>query len=258
MEKHAEGATGLPTFHHAGRFAGTRDVGLHHHHRAELILVTEGHCGIHTPAGLLEGYTGTLFILPASAPHDQLEYEYTRTEYVTWEASPLLLDDAPRILDVSNDPWISRWLSALCDLYMEPSVDPAVFQGLLYALLNQVRRVERQRESPARMHPTVRRAAAFVDRNLASALDARSIAAHVGVSVSYLGALFRAQFQTGPMQYVQRARLGLARRLLADPYLTVQQVAHACGYEDANYFSRLFRKVLGLSPTEYRRESAAA
>ena len=44
-----------------------------------------------------------------------------------------------------------------------------------------------------------------------------------------------------------------ARRLLLDPDLPVSEVAVACGYDDALYFSRVFRRVCGVSPTEYRK-----
>ncbi len=54
------------------------------------------------------------------------------------------------------------------------------------------------------------------------------------------------------MQYLQRLRLDRACWHLANPYLRVHEVAAASGYEDENYFARLFRKRFGLAPGRWR------
>jgi AraC-like DNA-binding protein len=55
-----------------------------------------------------------------------------------------------------------------------------------------------------------------------------------------------------PMQYVIRARVGRAKMLLMNTSMTVSQVADALGYSDIYYFSRQFRKEVGVSPSEHR------
>ncbi|KQO08482.1 AraC family transcriptional regulator [Paenibacillus sp. Leaf72] len=67
---------------------------------------------------------------------------------------------------------------------------------------------------------------------------------------------FRTQFEErlgmAPHSYFTRIRLRRASQLLLDTELTVQEISYLCGYEDAEYFSRLFRQHEGMTPQEFR------
>ena len=56
-----------------------------------------------------------------------------------------------------------------------------------------------------------------------------------------------------PLEYVHRLRLEEAYRLLSDSSRNVSEVAMEVGFDDANYFSRLFRKKMGMSPSLVRK-----
>ena len=73
-----------------------------------------------------------------------------------------------------------------------------------------------------------------------------------GLSTSHLAALFRRHLGCAPMAWLQKQRLELACRLLRNASLSVAEVATACGYQDANYFTRLFRQCHGCSPRVWR------
>ncbi len=73
-----------------------------------------------------------------------------------------------------------------------------------------------------------------------------------GVSDAYLRRIFKKQYGTGPAGYVTRKRIALARQLLLEGEKhSVATVATMVGYRDPLYFSRCFKKLMGLSPTEY-------
>jgi transcriptional regulator GlxA family with amidase domain len=59
-----------------------------------------------------------------------------------------------------------------------------------------------------------------------------------------------------PAQYLQQLRIGKARDLLELEALAIEEIAWRVGYEDAGAFRKLFRRVMGLSPGEYRRRFA--
>ena len=53
-------------------------------------------------------------------------------------------------------------------------------------------------------------------------------------------------------------RIHAAKELLADPFLAAAEIANMVGYESPNYFTRVFKKTTGMTPTEYRRLHAGA
>lgn len=87
---------------------------------------------------------------------------------------------------------------------------------------------------------------------LTARFDAAALAALGGVSVSRLNALFREVTGHAPLDYLRRLRVEEARRLLADVRLSIKEVAARTGFDDAYHFSKVFRRLDGLSPAHYR------
>lgn len=95
-------------------------------------------------------------------------------------------------------------------------------------------------------------ATAYVQAHFGMELRASDLAAAAGLSVSRLSALFRQMTGCSPMEYVQRTRVEEARRLLADVHLSIKEIAARTGFDDAYHFSKVFRRIDGLSPLHYR------
>ncbi|HEY6081348.1 MAG TPA: helix-turn-helix domain-containing protein [Polyangiaceae bacterium] len=68
---------------------------------------------------------------------------------------------------------------------------------------------------------------------------------------------FRKAAGMSPLEYVQAIRLEEAKNLLETSELTLELLAERVGYEDASFFSRLFRRSVGLTPAQYRRRFGA-
>ncbi|MDO5549217.1 MAG: response regulator [Eubacteriales bacterium] len=83
-------------------------------------------------------------------------------------------------------------------------------------------------------------------------IDLNYLAAHFGKTPGYIGKLFRKGSQMGFNEFVTNERVKLAKRLLTDQKLSIQQVARLCGYYNPKYFSTAFKKVTGMSPKAYR------
>jgi AraC family transcriptional regulator, arabinose operon regulatory protein len=91
--------------------------------------------------------------------------------------------------------------------------------------------------------------------HLAEPTSVPALARLAGMSTSHFAALFKASAGTGVVEYVKRLRIARARELLITTDALVAEIASAIGYTDAFYFSRQFRSVNGMSPTEYRSRS---
>ena len=81
-------------------------------------------------------------------------------------------------------------------------------------------------------------------------LDQLADKAHV--NASYLSRIFKQYTREQLTSYVTRIKLEHARKLLLESDIRVQDVATKLGFDNANYFAKVFRKANGLSPHEYR------
>ena len=86
------------------------------------------------------------------------------------------------------------------------------------------------------------------------ALDSLSIvklAEMCDITPEYFRRIFRERFGTSPLHYINEMRLARAKELLASGMYSVSEVAVLCGYTEACYFSREFKKRIGVSPKDY-------
>ena len=77
------------------------------------------------------------------------------------------------------------------------------------------------------------------------------------VSVTHFRNLFQKQFSTSPLKYRIRLRIERARELLSEGDFTVAEAAYACGFENLGYFSRCYRRLIGQTPAQTKKNSRA-
>lgn len=106
-------------------------------------------------------------------------------------------------------------------------------------------------------HDRIRHVQDYLRNNLDTVFSVPELAAMAGLSTSHFATLFRASAGTSVKEYLKRLRSARARQLLMMTDLPVSQIALTVGYEDALYFSRQFRAINGVSPTEFRRQAAS-
>jgi AraC-like DNA-binding protein len=94
----------------------------------------------------------------------------------------------------------------------------------------------------------------FVRENFSRQISLESTAAEVPLSPSHLSRLFVEQTGRGFSDFLIDVRIERAKELLSEPGASIKQVSAACGYPDPNYFSRLFKKVTGSTPSAFSSE----
>ncbi|MDA3950269.1 MAG: response regulator [Spirochaeta sp.] len=98
-------------------------------------------------------------------------------------------------------------------------------------------------------------AIAYIEEHYAdNALTMQSLAEEQGISVSYLGQLFKKYRDTTFVKYVTSVRIERAKKQLSLSGSRIVEVAEACGYRDVYYFSHCFRKYVGVPPKKYREQ----
>jgi AraC-like DNA-binding protein len=94
---------------------------------------------------------------------------------------------------------------------------------------------------------------ARVEASLPAALDVNALAADHGMSRTHFSHFFRARTGLTPARFAAEVRVHRATRMLLDPRTPLKQIALDCGFADANYFCKVFRRFQHMSPASYRR-----
>ena len=134
-----------------------------------------------------------------------------------------------------RDMYINEHLSALLTLLMEESWQPGAIprRGAKKQNLQQIKE--------------------YLDMNYSQKITLDDLAERFYLNKFYLTRVFKEQFGVSVNGYLTQIRITHAKRQLRFTDASIEKIGQECGLCDANYFSRVFRKVEGVSPGEYRR-----
>lgn len=95
----------------------------------------------------------------------------------------------------------------------------------------------------------------FIEAHYREDISMQDAATALRYSDAYFCKRFKQCFKVNFSAYLNEYRVGKARQLVLDPRLSLKDVSTACGYADANYFTRVFKRITGKTPSEYRLEN---
>ncbi len=100
----------------------------------------------------------------------------------------------------------------------------------------------------------VSQAKAFIDDNYNKEISLNDVSKLVSISPQYFSTIFKEEMGTSFVEYIRHKRIEAAKSMFKEKRYTVKEVCYEIGYNDPNYFSRLFKKMVGVSPTDYGQE----
>lgn len=113
---------------------------------------------------------------------------------------------------------------------------------------------EEQREHDRERFGIAERAKEYIKEHYSENLTLNLVAEKVGITSGYLSTLFSKNEQCGFVDYLNQVRIEMACMYLKQDYLKVYEIAYKVGYRDEKYFTKVFRKLMGVSPSEYRKQ----
>ncbi|THF78761.1 AraC family transcriptional regulator [Cohnella fermenti] len=128
----------------------------------------------------------------------------------------------------------------------------AVMYRFLTALIELLPAAKTAEGEARSQHVYVHRAMEYIHAHYGEALSVTQLAADLGLDRKYLSAIFKGAKGLPPQQYLLRYRMRKACRFLRDSTLSVGEIARSVGYADALLFSKMFKRTLGVSPSEFR------
>ncbi|MFE4571687.1 helix-turn-helix transcriptional regulator [Paenibacillus chitinolyticus] len=119
-------------------------------------------------------------------------------------------------------------------------------------VLNEALLCVDNRQNSCETHTLFERVSNYMQEYYYQSLTIASLAEQNNVNRNRLSYVFRTHAGMGPAEYLLKYRLNMAQRMLFTSDVSVQQIAQAVGIADPFYFSRVFKKQFGISPTKYR------
>jgi AraC-like DNA-binding protein/ligand-binding sensor protein len=128
----------------------------------------------------------------------------------------------------------------------------SIFAQHISMVSNQIL-VQRENTEP----PPITRAKQFIQENQAEDLSLGQVARAVNTSIFYFCKMFKKATGLNFTDYVSRIRVEKAKNLLLNHNLRVSEIAYEVGFQSLTHFNRVFKKIMGQSPTEYRSQLMA-
>ena len=107
--------------------------------------------------------------------------------------------------------------------------------------------IDKQNSAPIRI------AKKYISENYDKTISLNEIAQVVNMNPVYFSNLFKKETGQNYSDYIINYRMNIAKELLKNIKYNVSQVSHMVGYQDAKYFSKLFKKQIGINPKEFRK-----
>ena len=167
--------------------------------------------------------------------------------------------DMGRGADASRGADVSQYSTIISDIYTLASSSDYIrdmringkLNDLLTLLMESSWHREAHTNAPKKMDISLVKS--FLDEHYKEKLSLESVASHFFIDKHYLARLFKEQYGVTLVTYLQQVRITHAKRMLRFTDQSIEEIGLECGIGELNYFSRVFKKLEGVSPSEFRR-----
>ena len=227
--------------------------------RTNAILYLGGAVGEYRFAGgTFRAERGSVVFLPEGAEYSVLNADCSErdtdaylVEFHLFDGdTPVTVGTEPMLLSRAADPAFVSLMERTVRAYEAVRRCPTLLRGCVHELIGMLLFAACDEESDK--YKTVRRGIRMLEGDLYGERSIAEIARACGISTAHFRRLFHEYAGKSPMSYRTELRLAHAKRLLLTSPLTLDAVSEALGFESAAYFCRIFKKHLGVTPSELR------
>lgn len=246
-----------------------------------IYYIYEGNAKLKLPKGIIDLKPHHMYFIPAFTTHSYICNSYFSLFYIhLYEDNNngvSLLDDwefPTEIKASDNDMELVRRLCEINPFMKLPQSDPSSYdnrptlmksliinksraiydkvesRGIVYIILSRFLRHAHKAVSvrDERVEKTID----YIRTNLYSNINVGELAQMVFLSTNHFIKLFKHEMHYTPLQYITRKRIEKAQLLLATCDMPVKSIAYKLFFDDYSYFCRIFKKITGVTPKEYR------
>ena len=232
--------------------------------QAILIYCLEGRGAVQLGQATFQMKQGHVVVIPANMPHSY----YADTEHpwsIFWihfngRQSGHVLESLG--VDACNPllyvPYVEMMREAFEDIYacLNYHYSDAGLLAMSGELIRLLGKIKLHYSNPHKERQAVENRIMatidFMEEHLDMSVSVEELAAHAGQSTTHYSRLFKHRTSLSPMAYFIQRKMRKACELLIQTDQSVKAISENLGYDDQYYFSRLFKKIQGVSPTHYR------
>lgn len=213
------------------------------------LFIIKGECVYKSESGVIRLSPGSVIYLPSGSKHRMEvvsdDIEFFRVDFTVKVGDELVLfSKGP--LEITSE-FSDECLNCLKEL------QSACFYGNNSVLkMQKLLSVFSELDKKSLLHSgKLKNAIIYLEQNFTSAVDCHALAKLCFLSTSQFYNLFKKQFGCSPLQYRDRLLTEKAKSLLSTEEITVSEVAEILGFFDVAYFSRYFKKHVGVTPSQF-------
>ncbi|GLX66965.1 AraC family transcriptional regulator [Paenibacillus glycanilyticus] len=259
--------------------------GYHWHYHLEMIYFTKGEAILEVGNGRKEVSAGDLILIYPCEVHAVIVEKGVASEHYVLGFDPEVLeplsslafelryvrpilaslDAHPRVLRLNKEDHkrMNSWVMEIYDEYrnqhigFELAVTSILYQITLYLLRNPAvgwfRSSGDHRQVPPVHIRKFEQIIQYIHEHLHEDLSASMVSQQAMLSYSHFARLFKAMMHLSFTDYLHYLRIQRAEQQLVDSERSISEIAMALGYNDTSYFIKMFKRLKGISPNQYRK-----
>ncbi len=206
----------------------------HHHHACKFLCIRFHPKILAADPSVYQNYVATL------TESNAIDYLIYREDTLNYREIETLVDRLYRIRTAKKDAYELELISALY---------------LLWCTLFRQCQERLSLEPEPGHHDLVlqKKMVSYIQEHYKEPVTLDEIAASANISRSKCCIVFKKYLQQTPIDFLNKYRLELSRRYLADTETNITQIAFSCGFNHLSYYSKIFCREYGCTPTEYRK-----
>ena len=239
---------------YVGRHALTMTVSRHTHTSWELIYCTSGKGTMYFDDRKLDYGTNDVTIIPPLLPHSNQSEEGFTNFHINLEEATLTFPE-PKVFRGDRNGFLLDAFRAAFYCYSTGSSDTATLLQIYGQLIASYAAILQPEHTYSEV---IQKIESHILANYPNCnFDLNAYLQTLPFSSEYLIKLFKKETGLTPHQFLTGKRLGSARRMLATicDHRNISEIARLCGFSNPLYFSRLFKKTYGVSPSSYTPET---
>lgn len=154
---------------------------------------------------------------------------------------------------VPSDCEALKLIDSILDILSKSKIETIFDNSILaYQFIMTLHKYLSEHGTTSTYDESIRHGIEYLNSEYAKSISLADIANVTGISPFYVNRYFKKFTGESPIEYLNKIRIRQSLKFLSDTNMRIDAVARQCGFSGANYYAKVFRKLLGRTPTEYR------